>query len=162
MAKAYLLCGKICSGKTTFAAELKERTHAVLLSCDEITWQLFHNELGEQHDRMTASIQKYLLEKSVEIIQAGADVILDWGFWTAAERRTVREFFARQGIPAEWYYMAVTPQVWEKNIAKRNAAVLAEKSHDYFVDEGLRQKLGRLFEEPGREEMDHWIELPSE
>ena len=162
MEKAHLLCGKICSGKTTFAAKLKERTRAVLLSCDEITWQLFRNDLGEQHDEMTASIQKYLLEKSVEIIQTGADVILDWGFWTTAERCTVREFFARRSIPAEWYYMAVTPQVWEKNNAKRNAAVQAGKRHDYFVDEGLRRKLERLFEEPGREAMDHWIELLSE
>ena len=46
MAKVMLLCGKICSGKTTYCNRLREKERAVLLSCDEVESHLFHQSLG--------------------------------------------------------------------------------------------------------------------
>ena len=40
MAKVYLICGKICSEKTWYARKLRERVGAVILSTDEVTWDL--------------------------------------------------------------------------------------------------------------------------
>lgn len=37
MAKIFLICGKICSGKSTYAERIRMKNHAVLLSVDEIT-----------------------------------------------------------------------------------------------------------------------------
>lgn len=31
----HLMCGKICSGKTTFAEKLRKDINGVILSCDE-------------------------------------------------------------------------------------------------------------------------------
>lgn len=158
MAKAHLICGKICSGKSTCAKKLAEERNAVILSCDEVTWELFDNDLREKHDEMSVRIQRYLLCKAVEITRAGTDVILEWGFWTVENRRAIREFFTRESIETVWYYIAVSPEVWEQRIHERNAAVLAGKSHDYFLDDGLRGKLEGLFKEPEREEIDAWVE----
>lgn len=41
---------------------------------------------GDKHDEYTEKIQKYLFEKSVEIINSGINVILDWGFWSKCKR----------------------------------------------------------------------------
>ena len=41
MAKVFLICGKICSGKGFYTRQLKEKEHAVVLSCDEIENDLF-------------------------------------------------------------------------------------------------------------------------
>ena len=153
MAKVHLICGKICSGKSTLAKTLAKEKNAVILSCDEVTWALFDNDLGEKHDEMTGRIRAYLLQKTDEIIRTGTDVILDWGFWTASYRREIREHFAAAGIEARWHHATVTPEEWERRIEKRNAAVLAGESHDYFVDEGLRAKLEQLFEEPAENEL---------
>ena len=158
MAKVFLICGKICSGKTTFARKLAEEQNAVILSCDEVTWELFSNDLGEKHDEMTAHIRRYLLRKAVEIIRAGTNVILDWGFWTAAYRAEIKDYFSAEKIESHWTYISVSPEEWERRIAGRNAAVLAGESHDYYLDEGLRAKLESLFEEPSRDETDLWIE----
>ena len=157
MAKVHLICGKICSGKTTLARKLAEEQNAVILSCDEVTWTLFDNDLGERHDEMTGRIRRYLLCKAVEIVRAGTDVILDWGFWTSAYRAEIREYFAAEKISTHWTYLSVPSEEWERRIAKRNAAVLAGESHDYYLDGGLRTKLESLFEEPSREETDLWI-----
>ncbi len=36
MAKIFLICGKICSGKSTYAEQMRIQNHAALLSVDEI------------------------------------------------------------------------------------------------------------------------------
>ena len=154
MAKVFLICGKICSGKSTYARKLAESQNAVILSIDEVTWELFDNDLGEKHDEMTARIRRYMLRKAVEIVRTGTDVILDWGFWTAAYRREMREYFAAEKVGTHWTFVSAPPEEWERRIAKRNAAVLAGESHDYFVDEGLRQKLESRFEPPADDEID--------
>ena len=53
MAKAMLICGRICSGKSHYAALLHDRENAVILSCDELTFALFDGQLGEAHDRIS-------------------------------------------------------------------------------------------------------------
>jgi len=77
LAKAILICGKICSGKTTYAKNIMEKNKAVLLSVDEITLTLFGQYLGSKHDEITEKTEKYLYKKSVEIISLGINLILD-------------------------------------------------------------------------------------
>lgn len=43
MAKVYLICGKICSGKSYYSKQLKEKINAVILSPDEATYDLIQN-----------------------------------------------------------------------------------------------------------------------
>lgn len=45
MAKIIAICGKICCGKTYYANQIKEKENAVILSCDELTKDLFDNDL---------------------------------------------------------------------------------------------------------------------
>lgn len=80
MAKAFLISGKICCGKSTYAERLRIENNAVLLSVDEIMLAVFGPYTGDKHDEYTEKIQKYLFEKSVEIINSRINVILDWGF----------------------------------------------------------------------------------
>ena len=158
MAKLILLCGKICSGKTTYCNRLRERERAVLLSCDEVESRLFHQSLGDRHDAVAADIKGYLRQKAAEIAAAGCSVVLDWGFWTRAERADISRFFQDQGVPYEWHYIAVSPEAWQRNIAARNAAVLAGETRVYYVDEGLLEKIQAAFEPAAREEMDFWYQ----
>ena len=50
MPEVILLCGKICSGKTTYAQRLRTEKNAVILSCDELMLTLFPQGAGEHHD----------------------------------------------------------------------------------------------------------------
>ena len=79
MAKIIAICGKICCGKTYYANQIKEKEKAVILSCDELTKDLFDNDLGEKHDEMALRIWNYFKKKSVELVNIGCTVILDWG-----------------------------------------------------------------------------------
>ena len=157
MAKVILICGKIASGKTFYCKRLLESCPAVRLSVDELTARI--GKLGELHDTVSAAAQSYLLERAADIVRAGADALLDWGFWSRSSREEASRFFQEQAIPTEWHYIHVSEARWRENIQKRNAAVLAGETSDYYVDQGLLQKLLDAFEEPEREEMDVWFEL---
>lgn len=154
MAKVILICGKLCSGKSRCCRELMEKSPALLLSVDEITERIFDKDLGERHDEVSGKIQAYLFDKAAEAVAAGADVILDWGFWTRASRCEASAFFRERGIDFEWHYIDVSDKAWQESIAHRNAAVLSGEDDSYYVDEGLLNKLLTLFEPPEPGEMD--------
>lgn len=156
MPKVFLTCGKICSGKSTYANKLRTENNAVLLSVDEITLALFGCDAGENHDTYVERAENYLYEKSVEIIETGMNVVLDWGFWTKAERDAAKEFYRSRGIECEFHYIDIDDETWRKNLEKRNAEIRSGKVNAYYVDEGLAKKFGEIFEKPDKSEMDIW------
>lgn len=158
MAKVMLICGKICSGKTTYAQRLRREHRAVLLSCDEITLALFDQHIGEQHDVIVERTQNYLFNKSLEILKSGINVILDWGFWMHEERDLAREFYRSHEIDCEFHYVDVSNAVWQANLIKRNRAILDKQTSAYYVDEGLARKFEKLFEMPSRDEINVWFQ----
>ena len=154
MAKVIMTCGKICSGKSTYAERLRKENNAVLLSIDEIMLAMFGQYVGEMHDEYVARTEKYLFGKSLEIVESGINVVLDWGVWTKAERTEAREFFKSRGIDYELHYIDVSDEVWRERIAKRNSAISKGELDAYYVDENLAAKFGAIFEPPADEKID--------
>ena len=120
-----------------------------------VYWYLVKEKEGGDNT-VTYSAQQYLFKKSLDIIEAGANVLLDWGFWQKQHRDAARAFYEERGIPCEFHYIDISDENWQKNVAERNKAIEEGKSDAYFIDEGLAAKLERLFEAPSREEMDVW------
>lgn len=158
MAKVILVCGKICCGKSTYAEQLCDENKAVLLSVDEIMLALFGLYAGEKHDEYVAKTKKYLLNKSVEIIETGIDAVLDWGFWRKDERTFMKEFYTSEGIEYETHYIDISDDVWRARLDRRNSAVSAGEVNAYIVDDNLAAKFEAMFEMPDREEIDIWVE----
>ena len=155
MSKVILICGKICSGKTYYANIIKEKENAVILSTDEVTYDLTNNEQGENYDAFAIRVNNYLRKKAAEIAKVGCNVILDWGFWTRKDRQEISEYFKNNNIEFEWHYIDVDDETWQKNIENRNKKVLnGEGKSDFYVDEGLLNKVISKFEEPNEDEID--------
>lgn len=157
MPKVLIMCGKICSGKSTYAEKLKLENKAVILSVDELTLALFENQAGEKLDFYVEKLKEYFLKKSLDIVKAGADVILDWGFWTKKERDYAREFYDSRNISYQFYYMNVGIDEWKKRILKRNQEIKREQLEAYPIDKGLLSKVEKMFEEPDRKELKDMI-----
>ncbi len=150
----YMICGRICCGKSTYAKRLCAQNRAVLLSIDEITLSLFGQQCGEMHDTYVERTEQYLLHKSLEILQTGVDVVLDWGCWTKKEREAYRAFYEGKGIPYRLHYLDVPEDIWAVRVKKRNAAVLLDDSIAYYIDENLAKKFADIFEPPSKDEVD--------
>lgn len=152
--QAILLCGKLCAGKTTYARRLAPELGAVILSVDEIMLSLFGQHLGDDHDRIAALTRDYLYRKSLEILNSGIPVILDWGFWTKADRTAARIFYETHGIPCELHYIDVPNALWSAHIRSRNTEAESAPTAAYAVDENLLRKLEHRFEPPAEDEID--------
>lgn len=157
MAKVFLICGKICCGKSEYAKRLRAEQGGVVLSVDEIMLAVFGPYTGEMHDTYTARLQEYLFEKSVDITAVGTNVILDWGFWTKESRARARDFYRAKNVDCEFHCINVGDSVWRARIDKRNRAVAAGETTAYFVDDNLARKFASLFEAPAPDEIDVWV-----
>lgn len=100
----------------------------------------------------------YLFDKSLELIEAGINVVLDWGFWMKEERDYAREFYNGRNIECEFHYIDISDETWKARLMKRNSAILAKETSAYYVDDNLAAKFGALFEKPSRDEIDVWVE----
>ena len=158
MAKVYILCGKICSGKSTYSQKLRKDKKAVILSVDDITLTLLGQNGGDTLDVYVEKLEQYFFQKSVEIVETGINVVLDWGFWTKAERNFAKEFYGSRRIEYEFHYISISDEEWYCRLDRRNKDVQEKKSDAYYVDEGLAQKFKSIFEIPGKEEIDVWVE----
>ncbi len=159
--KVIAICGKICSGKSYYARRFQAEHGGVILSTDELTWVLTRNKQGESYNELAQNANEYLMKKACEIVHAGSDVILDWGFWTRKDRDRITAFCKNAGVNMEWHYLDTDDDTRMENIARRNEAVLREGGPDFFVDEGLLQKMESLWQAPEKDEIDVWVKRKS-
>mgnify|MGYP001351340674 CR=1 FL=1 len=158
MAKLLCICGKIGCGKTYYANRLKEQEHAVILSTDEVTYDLTNNQQGDGYDEFAIRVNLYLRKKAVEIVNAGCTVILDWGFWTKENRKEIKRYGENNGVLVEMHYIDIDDKTWYENIEKRNNEVISGNGgSSFYVNEGLLNKVSSLFEIPEKEEIDIFI-----
>lgn len=156
--KAILICGRIACGKTVYAQRLCKETRAVNLSCDELMLDVFGDTLGMRFDEISGRSKRYLYGKALELLACGTNVVLDWGFWSPAERRYARKIFADAGFACEMHYVSVSDDVWMKNIVTRNEQVARGECNAYPVDERLLMKMQAGFHEPTPEEIDIFVD----
>ena len=153
--KVIALCGKIASGKTFYANQIKERENAIIFSIDELTYYSFDNRKGENYIDITQRALNYFKEKSVDIVNQGINVILDIGLWSKKERKNISEYFKDKAIKFEIHYIKIDEKSWKENINERNKRIDdGNKGFDFYVTEGLKKKMFENWEEPTEDEVD--------
>jgi len=161
MGRVILICGKMCSGKSTYANSLIKKSPAVLLSLDELTTLFFGPYGGADHVVILEKARNFLFRKSLEITLAGIDVVLDWGFWKQADRRDASLFFEGNHVPFEWHYVDASNDACLRNLKKRNREIKAGRhtSAYYFPEEVAFRFWEEMFEIPTKNEIDVWEPL---
>ena len=150
----HLICGQICSGKSTYARRLAGEKNAVILSSDDLT-----AVLPCDHDLSYPIVRNFMVKKALEIAHRGTDVILDWGFWHSSDRAEITETVRESGLDCKWYYMQASRETINAHAAKRNAA---PGPGEFYADDGLLQKCAAQFEPPLPGEMDVVIDIKEE
>ena len=155
----YLIPNNIAAGGFTGIGQLvnslvdiKVGTVSILLNIP--LFLLSMKSLGMRFDETSGRCKRYLYNKARELLACGTNVVLDWGFWSPAERRYAKKMFQDAGYACELHYVAVSAEGWKTNIALRNALVARGEGNAYPVDAGLLKKLSAHFHEPSPEEID--------
>jgi predicted kinase len=117
----HLLHGLPGCGKTRFAKQLAAERRCVHLSHDEWVVRLFGSRPTiAQIEAVREPIHEMLWTTLSRIVEAGSDVVLDFGFWTRNERDQARERAHRAGAAHLLYTFECSPQVAWERVKRRN------------------------------------------
>jgi predicted kinase len=123
MGTLYLLCGKMAAGKSTFARELADSRHAILLSEDQLLGDLYPDQVQDVASYVRYSNRlKAALESHVgDLLCRGVSVVLDFPANTVRQREWMRALITKTGAPHELHYLIVADAVCKARLAKRVA-----------------------------------------
>jgi predicted kinase len=114
-----LVCGLPGSGKTTTALRIAAELGGVRLCPDD--W-LAHLGLDGHDTAAREKVEGLQWELTQDLLRAGQNVVLEWGFWAMDERAGLRDRARELGARVELRYLDVgLAELWRR-LAARNAA----------------------------------------
>jgi predicted kinase len=117
----HFIAGRLASGKTTLAREISTTQSAVLF-CEDVWLSKLSDGIGSFEDylkwsRRCRSVMGPLI---IEILKAGASVVMDFAGNTAVERSWVRSLFEAAGADHVLYVLEASEEVCLSRLIGRN------------------------------------------
>ncbi len=140
--RVVFMCGPAGSGKSTYAREL-EKQGMVRLSFDQEAWrrgvrvQPLSNDVHEE-------IERDLRAQLIDLVQSGADVVLDFSFWSRAMRAEYRVLLRPWGVEPETVYLATPRDIVLDRVRSR----ADDHADDVRLAEGVAEMYFVHFEVP--------------
>jgi len=157
MARVHLVCGFLGVGKTTFAKRLVEQVGGVRFSVDELYLQLFATGPTYELDRAAlARLLTVLDQLWPQVVAAGTDVVLDFGFWRRHLRDHVRTLAHAQGAETQLYWLRCSDELALARCLARNGAAGA-----FLISEQGFRELKSHFQPLGGDEPHELVETGS-
>lgn len=154
----YLLCGKVGSGKSTYAKILADKINstgkgAFILSADALMLRLFDECIGpERHQEFLSRCKGFLYYQAEQLLEMNIDVILDFGFWSKSERTNVIQHFSLFNAECRLVLLNPAYEAITANLEKRNQLVEKGLLRAYHIDMEKRKRFDSFFELPDADE----------
>jgi len=121
-----MICGLPGAGKTTVSKRLEKQRRALRLSPDEwISAMLPTPSQRLEMDRLRDPVKAVQWDVAMRVLELGIDAILEWGFWSRAERGRLAAMARERGFRVEVRSLAVPFETLWSRIEARNAALPA-------------------------------------
>ena len=148
---AYVICGFIGAGKTTFARKLEKETGAIRITKDEWMIQIFGNKItsGKNFEVYDHNIIELTRNISFKILKSGGDVILDEGFWAKSQRDDIKKKIINVGAKPIFYYVECPIEKMKERVATRSK-IPPEDSFE--INEEMFDEYLKYWEPPTKEE----------
>jgi len=141
-----LCCGKVLSGKSTFASGLQVKSGFIWFSADE--WMLhFYGEPENRQDfeEKLSRCKEMIYRCADRFLGLGVNVVLDFGFWKIGERKSARSRFEETGHAVEIVYFPVS---FEQQCARGQHRDAGATSKEFVMFKEKIVALNALFDEP--------------
>lgn len=119
---AYVICGFIGAGKTTFARKLEKETGAIRVTKDEWIIKIFGNKitLDNNFEVYDKNITRLATDIAFKILKAGKDVIIDEGFWVKSQRDDIKKKILQVGAKPIFYYVESSVEKMKERVINRS------------------------------------------
>ena len=148
---AYVICGFIGAGKTTFARKLEKETKAIRITKDEWIIKIFGNKItsDKNFEVYDKNITELATNIAFKILKAGKDVILDEGFWVKSQRDDIKKKILQVGAKPIFYYVKTSVEKMKERVINRSN----NPTKDSFeINEEMFDKYLKYWEPPKKEE----------
>jgi predicted kinase len=142
MGRVIFMCGPAGSGKSTVARQY-ERQGMTRLSFDQEAWARGIRSMPLPQD-VHRDIERVLRARLADLVRAGADVVLDFSFWSRRTRDEYRELLSTLGVVPETVYLATD----RATVLRRIAARAARDGDDFAISTELAALYFDHFEVP--------------
>ena len=146
-------CGKMGSGKSTYARSLKEKQAAFYFAEDELLFSIFKGEITtvpeylHYSQNLKVTLQPYI----VSLLKLGVDVILDFPSNTVSQRRWFSDIASESGCRLRMIYLAASDTVCLDRIEGR----VTKEPHRLHLDNpAMYFAATRYFVEPTSDECE--------
>lgn len=146
MGRVVLMCGPAGAGKSTYARRL-EAEGAVRLSMDAGLWRR-GVRTSPAPPEVHAEVEAELRARLLELVAAGADVVLDLSFWSRRMRDDYRRLLEPTGVVPETVYVATDRATVLERLRRRRG----DDPDDTVVPEDVALRYLDAFEPPTHEE----------
>jgi predicted kinase len=147
----HLIVGLPGAGKTTLARQLERELPALRLTPDEWIGPLYGEHLTQSKlDAARDPVESVQWAIASRSLALGLSVILDFGFWSRAERESFRERAAALGARSSVHALVATKEELWARLDRRNADRLP---HTFHITRQQLETWWDLFEPPDDEEL---------
>lgn len=149
-ATLYMMVGLPGSGKTTRAREIETEHVALRLTPDEWILALYGDDLDRPHrDAVRDRVEAIQWQVARRALSLGCNVVLDWGFWSHAERTKYRRQAEALGARVRVRFLdATTDELWSR-ISQRDESTEGTLQ----ITRSELEQWSTLFEPPTEEEL---------
>lgn len=152
MPTLFLMCGLPGSGKTTLAKQIEREDLALRLTPDEWIVRLFGDSLAPPTlDWCREPVEAVQWSVTERMLSLGINVILDFGFWSRAEREDYRRRAALLRARSEVRFLDVPRRELLARLSARNAAL---PPYAFKVTEAQLNVWWDVFEPPTADELE--------
>ncbi|MEE4346473.1 MAG: ATP-binding protein [Paracoccaceae bacterium] len=146
----HMLCGKIASGKSTLAAQLKAAPGTVLVAEDTWLDALFAQEMHTLADyvRCSTKLRRAMGPHVAALLEAGVSVVLDFPANTVAQRDWMRGILKTTNAAHKLHVLDVSDEVCLARLRARNAVA----DHPFAVTEAQFHQFSHHFAAPTPDE----------
>jgi predicted kinase len=148
-----MMCGIAGSGKTTCTKALEAKGF-VRISIDEYIWAYF-GRFGvdypeAQYEQLQQRAEEANFRRLGTLIQERAACVLDYSFWSRAQRQQYRRFVEAAGGQVTLLYLHADLEVLRNRLQARNQTRGANAA--FAIDPKMLERFAKGFEEPRDDE----------
>lgn len=135
MASIHLIVGYIGFGKTTLAQKLEQKLPAIRFSPDEFMCRLYGSNPPDAAFRVAfQKIDDLIWDLSQKAVNSGCNVVLDYGFWSKADRKKAYEKALHLTDNVVFHCLNCDMEIAKKRALKRSGQLhIDEACFDNFL-----------------------------